>query len=429
MYARYFRDQGSSQTPQGVTGNHFLVTAVPQNGLLNFQQVLTSTLINETKFGFNGSKTRASGFAPAIAGVDTSAFLVSFTGGVAIPGIGGQGASASAASLGNLIRSNSTQNGRGQPYTNYTLSFVDNLSWIKNNHAIKFGVEFRPVRIYTDRLGGTTYTFSNIDDMLNNRPSQVQFLGDLSGPSPFNGGVTGNRFLKQEYYVGYAQDEWKIRPNITMNYGLRYEYYSVIHEDRNLATIFDTERGGLLPSNTPFYQSSKLNFGPRIALTWSPQRFDNNTVFRIGAGYYYGPGQTEDQIQPIETDRPSRTLTNVTFPINVPEVIAGYDINSPNHGYQPRAYAPGYRLPEKVLSYTASIQQQLPLNVGSQGRNLFLRSWTNRLIGVNMNSTTGVGIPVLQFGNRFAQIDYKTSGGTDHYDSLQTTRTAGSVTA
>lgn len=81
-----------------------------------------------------------------------------------------------------------------------------------------------------------------------------------------------------------------------------------------------------------------------------------------------------------------------------------------------------------MLSYTASIQQQLPSStvltvayVGSQGRNLFLRSWTNKMIGVNMNPATGAGIPVLEYGSRFAQIDYKTSGGTDNYNSLQTT--------
>ena len=55
----------------------------------------------------------------------------------------------------------------------------------------------------------------------------------------------GNRFLKQEYYIGYAQDEWKIRPNLTMNYGLRYEYYSPLREDRNLFTFFDMNTGDL----------------------------------------------------------------------------------------------------------------------------------------------------------------------------------------
>jgi hypothetical protein len=110
------------------------------------------------------------------------------------------------------------------------------------------------------------------------------------------------------------------------------------------------------------------------------------------------------------------------------DVYAGYDINSPTLGYQPRAYAPGYRVPERVTSYTVSVQQQLPGQmqlmvgyVGSTGRNLFLRSITNLITSVTTNPTTGVGTAVRQFGGRFAEIDYKTSGGTDQYHSLQST--------
>ena len=58
---------------------------------------------------------------------------------------------------------------------------------------------------------------------------------------------------------------------------------------------------------------------------------------------------------------------------------------------------------------------------GSQGRNLFLRSITNLITGVDMNQTTGAAIVTRQFGSRFSEIDYKTSGGTDHYDSMQIT--------
>lgn len=428
MYLRYNRDQGYLQSPLDVSGSYQSITAVPQNVVYTLQQVWKPTVINETKVGFNGSKTRISGFASPIAGVDTSAFAVSFAGTVAIPGVGGQGASAGASTLGNLVRSNSSQNGRGQPYTNYTLSYIDNLSVIQRAHAFKFGFEVRPVRLYTDRQGGTTYTFSNLANLLANKPSQIQVLGDTSAPDPFNGGATGNRLLKQYYLILYAQDEWKIRPNVTLSYGLRYEYYSVLHEDRNLFVLFNANSGQIMPNTTPWYQSSKLNFGPRLGLSWAPERFKNRTVFRIGAGYYYGPGQTEDQVQPIDSDRASRTLTsNIAFPVNPAQVLAGFNPNDPNLGYQPRGYSAGYRLPEKVFSYTFSVQQQLPGNavltmayVGSQGRNLFLRSWTNGIVGVNMNPATGAGIAALQFGPRFAQIDYKTSGGTDHYDSLQT---------
>ena len=426
-YLRYNRDQGYLQAPFDVSGAYSLVTAVPQNTVLGLQQILTPSVINEIKVGFNGAKTRVSGYAPSIPGVDTSAFAVSFTGTVAIPGIGGQGASAGASSLGNLVRSNSSQNGRGQPYTNYTLSYIDNLSVTHGSHSMKLGFELRPVRLYTDRLGGTTYTFSNLDGLLNNKPSQIQVLGDTSGPSPFANGVTGNRFLKQYYLIGYAQDEWKIRPNLTMSYGLRYEYYHPLTEDRGLGVLFNAATGQIMPSGTPWYQSSKTNFGPRLGFAWSPERFNSKTVFRIGAGYYYGPGQTEDQLQPIDSDRASVTLTNnIVWPIIPSQALAGF--TATNHpGYQPRGYGPNYTLPEKILSYTASIQQQLPGSailtvayVGSQGRNLFLRSWTNGIVGVTMNPTTGVGSPVLQFGPQFAQVDFKTSGGTDHYESLQT---------
>ena len=441
MYLRYSRDQGYLQAPLDVSGSYQRVTAVPQNVVYTLQQVFTPTVVNETKIGLNDNKTRIAGFAPPIPGIDTSAFAVSFTGQVAIPGIGGQGGSAGASVLGNLIRANSTQNGRGEPYTGYTLGIVDNLNVVHQEHALKFGFELRPIRLWTDRFGGSTYTFSNLNALLANQLSSVQVLGDTSSPDPWNNNATGNRLLKQYYLIGYAQDEWKIRPNLTMSYGLRYEYYSVIHEDHNLSVLFDATTGQIacatapgctLPNTTPWYQSSRLNFAPRLAFAWAPVAFKNKTVLRIGAGYYFGPGQTEDQVQPIDSDRASRTLSSgVAFPIDPKQVLAAYNINDPNLGYQPRAYPrDSYTLPEKILSYTASWQQSLPGNsvltvayVGSQGRNLFLRSWTNKLIGVTMNPVTGAGSAVTEFGNRFAAagIDFKTSGGTDHYDSLQTT--------
>src|SRR4030095_12171795 len=133
---------------------------------------------------------------------------------------------------------------------------------------------------------------------LNNVTSQVSFGGDLSAPDPWNGGVTGMREPRQEFYIWYAQDEWKLRPSLTMSYGLRWEYYSVMHEAKDRDIVFDTVNGKILPPDTPFYKSSKKNFGPRLAFSWSPERFHGKTVARIGAGYYYGPGQAEDLIQP-----------------------------------------------------------------------------------------------------------------------------------
>src|SRR5947208_277014 len=151
-----------------------------------------------------------------------------------------------------LVHANSATNGRGQPYTNYTLSFIDNLTVIHGSHTMKFGGEVRPVRMYTDRQGGTTYTFSNISSFLSNQPSSIQYLGDVSAPSPFNNGATGLRDLRQAYYVFFAQDEWKIRPALTINYGLRYEYYSVLHEAENRAVTFNMATRTIAQRGTPW---------------------------------------------------------------------------------------------------------------------------------------------------------------------------------
>src|SRR5205814_6591555 len=178
----------------------------------------------------------------------------------------------------------------------------------------------RSIRLWTDRLGGTTYTFSNLNAFLANTPASVQYLGDVSAPSPFTNGPGGQRLAKQTYYIGYGQDEWKIRPGLTLSYGLRYEYYTPLKEASNRQIYFDTVTGVLRDSSGDPYHTSKSNFGPRIAVTWSPKpRGDGffsggHTVLRGGFGMYYGPGQTEDQIQPIESNRVSSTLSGGRYP-------------------------------------------------------------------------------------------------------------------
>ncbi|MCX6625004.1 MAG: TonB-dependent receptor, partial [Acidobacteria bacterium] len=347
---RYMRDQGELQSPLNVTGNFSRVTALAHNIALSVSQVLSPTMINETRFGYNGPKTRINGVQPSVPGLNTdlSAVSIDFSGSATITGIGGQGASGGASRIGGLIRSNSSQNGRAQPYTNYSLTFSDTLSVIRGSHQLKFGMEIRPIRIYTDRLGGTTYTYSNVAALLANTPATVQVLGDVSAPNPLHNGATGNRFLKQSYYIGFVQDEWKLAPNLTINYGLRYEYYSPLHEARNLYTYFDMNSGTLdLGSGRDWYASSKYNFGPRLGISWAPSRFNNKTVLRIGAGYNYGPGQTEDQVQTIDSDRVTVTRTSgVAFPVNSQAIINTFDLNNLS-GFQPRVYMPSYRLPEK----------------------------------------------------------------------------------
>ncbi len=438
-YVRFFRDQGDNDQPQNVSGARAIVKAVPQNGVFAFQRTGAST-VNEFKLGYNSAYTRVLGQAPTINGIDLSALTLNISGSVANTGIAGQGASSGISIPGGLVRANSATNGRGAPYTPWTIAFVDSLSWIKRNHNAKFGAEVRMIRLYTDRLGGTTYTYSNLASFLTNTASSVQYLGDVSAASPFNNGATGQRFAKQEYYIGYAQDEWKIRPNLTVNYGLRYEYYKPLREDKNRQVVFDIYSGKILTSDTTVFKSNKNNFAPRLAMSWSPGT-SGKTVIRAGFGINYGPGQTEDQIQPIESDRVSSTLSNVTnaFPLNIATVVSNFSSNPTNRQYQPRAYdLQNYVVPERIFSYTVSVQRELPYQmvltaayVGSQGRNLFLRSVANQIKEVRTNANpANTAVVIREFdiinadgsiSRPFAEVDYKRSGGRDNYNALQMT--------
>lgn len=470
LYFRFFRDNGTDDRPEGVSGRRVLISAQPQNGVFGWQSIIGSNKVNEFKIGYNGARTRINGVAPTVNGLDLSSVIINISGSVANTGIAGQGSSSGISIPGGLVRANSATNGRGQPYTPYSLSFIDSLNWTKGNHNIKFGGEFRRIRLYTDRLGGTTYTFSNLNAFLSNSPQSIQYLGDVSAASPFNNGLTGERLAQQEYYIGYGQDEWKIRPGLTLSYGLRYEYYTPLRERNNGQVLFDSDTGTLKPSDSAAFKSSKTNFGPRVAMTYSPNINNTvgffsggKTVFRGGFGIYYGPGQTEDQIQPIESDRISSTISGSTifngqqllaFPANTQAIIDNFNANPNNRQYQPRAYSNEYEIPERIYQYTFSWQQELPYNlvstiayVGSQGRNLFLRSVTNKILPGStsiLNGTnlpTGVGVinrtnaagqiigvtTVRQFDiisgttqqRPFAEIDYKTSGGDDSYNALQ----------
>jgi Carboxypeptidase regulatory-like domain len=460
LYVRFFRDDGSIDQPEGVTGRRVVLVDNPQNGVVGFQSTLSPTILNEVKFGYNGVFSRTNGVAPIVNGIDFSKITINLSGNTASYSIPGQGTSAGTANPGGLVRANSATNGRGQPYTVYSLTFADNLSWSRDKHSYKFGFEYRPSRLWTDRQGGTTYVFNNISDFLANRPASIQYLGDVSDPSPFNNGATGMRQAQLEYYIGFAQDEWRIRPNLTLNYGLRYEYYTPMREARNLDVLFNPQTG-LLDSPTRNFTDNKHAFGPRVGMTWSPKSGGRSTVLRGGFGIFYGPGQVEDQIQPIESDRISSTISSgaslvfdpdlATFVNNVQQNFAG---NPNNRAFQPRAYAPLYKIPETIYSYTASVQQELPYKmvatvayVGSQGRQLFLRGLSNTFRPgmatildstpiptnagiVNRTNASGqvVGITTVRtfsivsgtsVQNPYAEIDTKTTGGSDSYNSLQ----------
>src|SRR5205823_8274584 len=123
--------------------------------------------------------------------------------------------------------------------------------------------------------------------------------------------------------------EWRFRSDMTLNCGLRYEYYTPMREANNLGVNLDIDTGQLKPADAAFYRSRTTNVLPRVAFNYAPGK----TVIRSGFGILVGPGQTEDQIQLVESDRVWATPSNVNgaFPANVQAIAARFNPSDPNY--------------------------------------------------------------------------------------------------
>jgi hypothetical protein len=199
----------------------------------------------------------------------------------------------------------------------------NNTSFTKGRHSLKFGERVRYVSIneISTRNFNGTWIFNRLEDFRNNKPSQFRIT--IGEPQASVGQVD---------FGLYAQDDWKVRPNLTLNLGLRYENQDNI--------------------------SSHYNFAPRLGFAWSPGGAPQpKTVVRGGFGIFY------DRIGENLT-LTSRRLNGVnqkefivkdptTYPIK-PELVASLPISI----YR---LAPDIRAPYTMQS-VISVERQLPKN-------------------------------------------------------------------
>lgn len=171
-----------------------------------------------------------------------------------------------------------------------TLEFRDKLSYVRGNHGFSFGGEWRK-EYDDDNLNGAArplYSFVGLFNLANDTPIFYQINAD-----PRTGGIAdAQRHFRSGGYAFYFQDDWKFRPNLTLNLGLRYEYFNVLTErDNRVSNFVFGPGGGLAGSRVEptdhLYNPDRNNFAPRLGFAWSPKRFRDKLVFRGGAGIYY----------------------------------------------------------------------------------------------------------------------------------------------
>ncbi|MCM3904139.1 MAG: TonB-dependent receptor [Pyrinomonadaceae bacterium] len=151
--------------------------------------------------------------------------------------------------------------------------FSDTLSKVVGNHALKFGAVFRNEQDNSDGSGGSRpiYSFSGLFNLANDTPIFEAINADPRTGFP----ADAQRYFRTNYWAGFVQDDWKFRPNLTLNLGLRYEYYSPLKEkDGRLSNLFFGSQGLVNSQVRPVDQISdpdRNNFAPRVGFAYSPR--------------------------------------------------------------------------------------------------------------------------------------------------------------
>jgi hypothetical protein len=191
----------------------------------------------------------------------------------------------------------------------------------KGAHSIKFGFAFERME-HNFQINGTTtgnFNFGSLENFLTNQPSS--FSGaDADTIKEFG--------VRQDLFGGYVQDDWRLRPNLTLNLGLRYEMTTVPAEVHNELTNLRDLTNPTPFLGSPFFKNPTLhNFEPRIGFAWDPFR-DGKTAVRGAFGIFdILPFNSEFFVQegnssPYEVKLATSNLPVGSFPGNA-FVLAG----------------------------------------------------------------------------------------------------------
>ena len=179
-----------------------------------------------------------------------------------------------------------------------TFEFRDTLSKVWGRHALKAGAEIRKEQNNNNLAGGgrPLYSFQGLFNLANDTPVFEQINADPNTGKPAN----AQRYLRTGLYAFFLQDDFKVRRNLTLSLGLRWEYDPPLTEKRGqLSNLFFGTNGlsnSFVKVTNQLYQPDRNNFAPRLGLTYSPTPLHDKAVLRGGFGVFYNriPGVVFD---------------------------------------------------------------------------------------------------------------------------------------
>ncbi|MGH9499114.1 MAG: TonB-dependent receptor domain-containing protein [Terriglobales bacterium] len=338
--------------------------------------------------------------------------------------------------------------------------FIDSFSWKLNKHDLKFGGEFHRTSIQQrfDKYSRGRIRFDDLESMLEMAPQESSF-GLFS--------YTGNtlRHTSQNGFGFYVQDTYRVTPRLTLNYGLRWDYFAVVSEKNNLfsdfiptsATTGSLQMVGGSGGLSGLYKPDKTNFSPRIAAAWDVTG-KGRTVIRAGYGLFFDAFSQDMALGhlPYPTFYAPGPAYNPIGPDPVQMANANPNAFGPNgDATRNGVYIPGvpiYGTPgcsvecdifsfdrnlktPYIENYNLNVQHQITNNVaiqvgyvGSQGHRLLrffdINQPTQATITASdlaCNCINDVSVPrPYGFPNGAFYIFQQNSTGSSNYNSLQT---------
>jgi len=305
------------------------------------------------------------------------------------------------------------------PRNDYLNNFQigDTLFLTRGSHAVKAGFQGQYMQFDQDTTSqrGGIAVFSNLASFLQGQVNNFDFA--------VPGKIDPIRNYRQSFWGFFAQDDVRLRSNLTLNLGVRYEFVTTPTEANgkisNLRTVTDTA----LTVGDPWHSNPSLkNVAPRLGAAWDPFG-KGRTSIRAGYGLFY------DEILPKyyffsgSLNPPFTTRTTLARP-PFPNVLANFDPNAP---IRPQLQTVNYDLQTPYLAqFNAGIQQALWADwdvfagyVGSRGKNLMRIGDANLAPEIMVN---GEKVYQGQLGRRnpnFAGIFQRATDAESFYDSLQ----------
>jgi len=328
-----------------------------------------------------------------------------------------------------------------------TISLSETLSWIYGKHNLRFGGDYR--RVNRAILGGSnstgSFTFSGKfteDPALD--PATGSALADFLLGAPQQTTIdaaSSKNYLRDNVWDLYATDDWRARPDLTLIYGLRYDFYEPYTEKYGRLAFVDTNAAGGFTdvaevqsgSTAPAFNGNlpgslvypfRLAFSPRLGLAWRVPKI-KQAVVRADYGMNYTVGQygafaATMALQPM-VNQPSFVNEQTNEATQAGEFTLANGFPSIPTAATPGTYAvdPHYRLPY-VQVYNLDLQKTLPwgvvLNVGyngSKGSRLDVKSSPRRTVSSpNTNYNTVTGLPIAIFSYEQAAGFSRFNAGT-----------------